>query len=145
MSINTRSNEFPNALTKMLASQEGMNAAMSLQGDDALTLVGILDQVSRLDDDWNILLISRVGLRRSKYGSRPPEKVRSHPPENLWLANHPSAFLHTLGEYLKGGGHRIRVWGLCGCLARAPQWESRVHQGVPRLHGRESVKNQTGT
>jgi hypothetical protein len=32
----------------MLASQEGMNTAMSLQGDDALTLVDILDQVSRL-------------------------------------------------------------------------------------------------
>jgi hypothetical protein len=31
----------------MLASQEGMNTAMSLQGDDALTLVEILDQVSR--------------------------------------------------------------------------------------------------
>jgi hypothetical protein len=32
----------------MLASQEGMNIAMSLQGDDALTLVDVLDQVSRL-------------------------------------------------------------------------------------------------
>jgi len=30
----------------MLGTQEGMNAAMSLQGDDALTLVDILDQVS---------------------------------------------------------------------------------------------------
>ena len=35
-------------LTKVLASQEGMNGAMSLQGDDALALVDILDQVSRL-------------------------------------------------------------------------------------------------
>jgi hypothetical protein len=47
MSINIRSREFPNTLTKMLASQEGVNTAMSLQGDDALTLVDILDQVSR--------------------------------------------------------------------------------------------------
>ena len=47
MSINVRSREFPDLLTKMLASQEGVNTAMSLQGDDALTLVNILDQVSR--------------------------------------------------------------------------------------------------
>ena len=47
MSIDIRSREFPSTLTKMLASQEGMNTAMSLQGDDALTLVDILDQVSR--------------------------------------------------------------------------------------------------
>ena len=46
MSINIRSREFPSVLAKMLASQEGMNIAMSLQGDDALTLVDILDQVS---------------------------------------------------------------------------------------------------
>jgi len=31
----------------MLATQEGMNTAMSLQGDDALTLVDTLDQVSK--------------------------------------------------------------------------------------------------
>ena len=33
--------EFPNLLTKILESQEGVNTAMSLQGDcaDALTLV----------------------------------------------------------------------------------------------------------
>ena len=48
MSINIRSKEFPNLLTEMLASIEGVNTAMSLQGDDALTLVDILDQVSRL-------------------------------------------------------------------------------------------------
>ena len=47
MSINIRSMDFPNTLNKMLASQESMNTAMSLQGDDALTLVEILDQVSR--------------------------------------------------------------------------------------------------
>jgi hypothetical protein len=46
-STNIRSREFPNTLAKMLASQEDMNTAMSLQGDDALTLVDILDQVSR--------------------------------------------------------------------------------------------------
>ena len=48
MSINIRSREFPNALTKMLASQESVNTALSLQGEDALTLVDILDQVSML-------------------------------------------------------------------------------------------------
>jgi hypothetical protein len=47
MSINIKSREFPNALAEMLASQEGTNTAMSLQGDDALTLVDVLDQVSR--------------------------------------------------------------------------------------------------
>jgi len=46
-SVNIRSREFQNSLTKVLASQEGMNAVMSLQGDDALALVDILDQVSR--------------------------------------------------------------------------------------------------
>ena len=46
MSIDTRSREFPNALTKMLASQESVNTALSFQGEDALTLVDILDQVS---------------------------------------------------------------------------------------------------
>jgi hypothetical protein len=48
MTINIRSREFPNVLTKMLASQENVNTAMSLQGDEALTLVDILDQVSPL-------------------------------------------------------------------------------------------------
>jgi len=46
-SINIRSREFPNALAKMLASQEGTNTTMALQGDDALTLVDVLDQVRR--------------------------------------------------------------------------------------------------
>ena len=45
MPVNRRSREFPNASTK--ASQEGGNTALSLQGEDALTLVDILDQVSR--------------------------------------------------------------------------------------------------
>jgi hypothetical protein len=47
MTVNIRSKDFPNALTKVLASQEGVNTALALQGDDALTLVDILDQVSR--------------------------------------------------------------------------------------------------
>ena len=47
MSIGIRPREFPNALTTMLASQEGMNTAVSLQGDDVLALVDILDQVGR--------------------------------------------------------------------------------------------------
>ena len=46
MSLNIRSTEFPNVLTKMLGSPESVNTAMSLQGEDALTLVDILDQVS---------------------------------------------------------------------------------------------------
>jgi hypothetical protein len=48
VSINVGSKEFPNTLARLLASQEGMVAAMSAQGDDALVLVDILDQVSRL-------------------------------------------------------------------------------------------------
>ena len=144
MSINIGSREFSSTLARLLASQEGMNTAMSLQGDDALTLVDILDQVGRLDDNQNASLIPRVGFRGSKYGSRPPEKVCSYPPKSLWFTNHPSTFLHTLGEYLQGGGHWIRIWRLRGCLERASQRESCVHQGVPRLYGREPVKNQTG-
>ena len=45
MTINVRSREFPNALTRMLASQESVNNAMALKGEDAVTLVDILDQV----------------------------------------------------------------------------------------------------
>ena len=48
MSVNISFNEFSNTLTKMLASQEDIDAAMSLQGDDALTLVDILDRVGSL-------------------------------------------------------------------------------------------------
>jgi anaerobic glycerol-3-phosphate dehydrogenase len=47
MSIGARSREFPNTLTKMLASQEGMNTAVSSQGDDALTFVDILDRAGK--------------------------------------------------------------------------------------------------
>ena len=46
-STNIRSREFSNILAKTLASQEDMNTAMSLQGDDVLILVDVLDQVSR--------------------------------------------------------------------------------------------------
>ena len=45
--MNIRSREFPDALTKMLASQEGVNTALSLQGEDVSTLADILDQVSK--------------------------------------------------------------------------------------------------
>ena len=48
MSANIKSREFPNALTKMPISQESVNIALSPQGEDALTLVDILDQVSML-------------------------------------------------------------------------------------------------
>ncbi|KAF9648297.1 kinase-like protein [Thelephora ganbajun] len=47
MSIDITSEEFAKTLTKMLASQEGMNMAMSLQGEDALNLVDILIRLSR--------------------------------------------------------------------------------------------------
>ena len=47
MPINTGSRMFPNALTKVLAPQEGMNTVMSMQDDDTLTLVDILDQSSK--------------------------------------------------------------------------------------------------
>lgn len=46
-SIDTRSRKFHTGLTRMLASQENVNTAMSLQGDNALTLVDVLDQASR--------------------------------------------------------------------------------------------------
>ena len=68
MSINIRSGEFQNALTKMLASQEGVNTAMSLQGDDAVTLVDILDQVSSPMIIGTPRLIPHAGFRGSKYG-----------------------------------------------------------------------------
>ena len=67
-SINIRSKGFPNALTKMLASQEGVNMAVSLQGDDALTLVDILDQVSRLTRIGATSLIPCTGFRGSGHG-----------------------------------------------------------------------------
>ena len=47
VSVNIRHRELPNTPTTMLTSQEGTNTAVSLQGDDALTLVDILDQVGR--------------------------------------------------------------------------------------------------
>ena len=47
VSIYMRSSDFRDVLTKMLASQEGVNAAMSLRGEDASILVDILDQVSK--------------------------------------------------------------------------------------------------
>ena len=67
MSINTRSEGFPDALTQMLASQEGVNTAMSLQGDDALFLIDILDQVSRQMTSETSRLIPRAGCRDSEY------------------------------------------------------------------------------
>ena len=45
--VDIKSREFTETLAKMLSSQDDVNAAMSLQSDDALTLVDILDQVSR--------------------------------------------------------------------------------------------------
>ena len=46
-SVDPKSKEFPEALVKMLSSKEAVNTAMSLRGDDFLTLVDILDHVSR--------------------------------------------------------------------------------------------------
>jgi len=58
MSINIGSREFPNSLTEMLASQEGTETTISLQDDDASTLVEILDHVSRPKVDiWSIPFI----------------------------------------------------------------------------------------
>ena len=54
MTINIRSRGFPNALTKMLASPENVNTALSLKGEDALTLVDILDQVCKqAGENWS--------------------------------------------------------------------------------------------
>lgn len=47
MAVDVRSKKFPNALARILAFQEDANTAMPMQGDDALNLVDILDQVSR--------------------------------------------------------------------------------------------------
>ena len=44
--IDVGSKKFSSMLAKMLASEEGLDTAMSLQGDDALTFVNILGQVS---------------------------------------------------------------------------------------------------
>jgi hypothetical protein len=41
------SREIPGTIERMLASKEGVNIAMSLEGEDALTLVNILDQVGK--------------------------------------------------------------------------------------------------
>ena len=54
----------------MLASQEGMNTAMSLQGDDAVTLVDILDQVSGPTRTIGTSrLIPFTGIRSSEYAA----------------------------------------------------------------------------
>jgi len=56
----------------MLASQEGMDTAMSLQGDDASALVEILDQVIRsmtFGESGSLIARSTVGfIRGSEYG-----------------------------------------------------------------------------
>ena len=46
-SLNVESREIPEVIERMLASKEGVNVAMSLEGEDALTLVNILDQVGK--------------------------------------------------------------------------------------------------
>ena len=48
-------------LTKMLESEQGLDAAMSLQGDDALTLVNILGQVSEPKIIGGLCSTSRTG------------------------------------------------------------------------------------
>ena len=44
--VDIRSGELTGTLAKMLSSQEGVDTAMSLQGEDALSLIDILDHVS---------------------------------------------------------------------------------------------------
>ena len=44
--VDIRSKEFTETLAKMVSSQEDVDTAMSLQGDDAMTLIDILDHVS---------------------------------------------------------------------------------------------------
>ena len=69
MSINTRSREFPNTLTTMIGSQEGMNTAMSLQGDDALILVDTFDQVGRPMMIGAPRFTPFTGIRGSEYAA----------------------------------------------------------------------------
>ena len=70
MSTNVRSERgSPSTLTEMLASQEDVDTAMSLQGDDALTLVDILDQVggsSTMIRQFRLIL--QTGFRGSEHG-----------------------------------------------------------------------------
>ena len=61
--------EFTDTLANMLSSQEGVDTAMSLQGDDALTLVNTLDHVSRPRIIGPPRLIPRTGFGGSGYGA----------------------------------------------------------------------------
>ena len=68
-STNVRSGESPSTLTGVLASQEGVNTAMSLQGGDALALADILDQVggsSAMIREFRLIL--QTGFRGSEHG-----------------------------------------------------------------------------
>ena len=67
-SIDTKSKELPEILAKMLLSKESLNTAMSLRDDDTLTLVDILDHVSRPRIIAVSCLIPHTGFRGPRYG-----------------------------------------------------------------------------
>ena len=135
MSINVRSREFPNTLTKMLASQQRTSAAALPQDDGASTLVEILDKVSRLINIRSIPFTDPpAGLRGSEYGTRNAKEECSTSREDLWLTDHPTTFFHTLGQHLEGGQHPIHFWRVRGCLERSSQWETCANHGTSHLH-----------
>ena len=118
---------------------------MSLQVDDALTLVDILDQVSRPMIVGAYRPMPHTGSRESEHGARPPEKEHSHPPEGLLLMERPTQFLYTLGEHLKGGQHRSHFRTVRRCLEGFLQREPRVCEDFPHSSSPGVVRNQAGS
>lgn len=102
-SIDVRSSEFAETLAKILSSQEDVNTAISLEGDDALTFVDILDQVSGRRTTAASCLTPRTGFGIPGHGPWPPDKTLSHPSESLWFTGHPPTFFYTLEQHSEGG------------------------------------------
>jgi len=66
-SINIGSREFPNALAKMLASRAGVDATVTLQGDDTLTLVDVLGRGSKQDAQEIVDMLDLVRQLENEY------------------------------------------------------------------------------
>ena len=139
MSIGIRPREFPNALTTMLASQEGMNTAVSLQGDDVLALVDILDQVGRemiIGAPRLITLdrLSRLRTCRLTSGERvsaPSGESVVHRPSYLVLAysrrtSRRRATPHSLPEGSRMSG-RVATMGIVCASKRSELTPPRIY------------------
>ena len=87
----------------MLTLQEGVNIAMSLQGDDALTLIDILDQVSRpiIIGAPSLIQLHRLSRLRT-WGLTSGESAFATFGESV-VCRLPYRFLRGLGEHLEGG------------------------------------------